>query len=62
MEEKLARILVVDDEKAQFVKDAPFSSPSLAGAIVLGRSCNGRTSWATEEGVTYGQWESRGIQ
>ncbi len=54
-------VLVVDGGIARFVKDAPFGSPSTAGAIVLGRSCNGRTSWLTETGKSYGSWEGRGL-
>ncbi|CAO5157215.1 hypothetical protein FAIPA1_10132 [Frankia sp. AiPs1] len=40
----------------------PFSSPSAAAAISLGRaSSNGRTAWITDAGQTYGQWESTKI-
>ncbi len=54
-------VLIVDGGIGRFVKDAPFGSPSTAGAIVLGRSCNGRTSWITEIGESYGDWEGRGL-
>ncbi|MCW4386323.1 GIY-YIG nuclease family protein [Salinibacterium sp. SYSU T00001] len=54
-------MLVVERDIARFVKDVPFSSPSTAGAIVLGRSCNGRTSWTTETGLSFGAWEGRDI-
>lgn len=30
-----------------FAKDYIFTSPSLAAAIVMGRSANGRTEWKT---------------
>ncbi|WP_195166479.1 DUF4357 domain-containing protein [Mycobacteroides abscessus] len=46
---------------AVMTRDVPFSSPSTAGAIVTGRSCNGRQSWSTEDGTTYGSWERRGV-
>lgn len=42
-------------------KDIVFGSPSTAGAIALGSSCNGRISWVTDEGLTFGDWESRGV-
>lgn len=34
-----------------------FGSPSSAGTVVTGRSSNGRTSWKTAEGLSFGQWE-----
>lgn len=41
-------------------RDVPFRSPSTAGAVALGRSCNGRLEWTYSDG-TYGQWEERGL-
>lgn len=38
-----------------------FSSPSTAGAIVTGRSCNGRQAWATASGQSFGAWEEREV-
>ena len=35
-----------------FTQDQVFSSPSKAGAVVSGRSTNGRAEWKTKEGVT----------
>lgn len=46
---------------ATLVRDVVFSSPSTAGAIVTGRSCNGRKQWVTEEGMQFGAWEERGV-
>lgn len=43
------------------VKDIVFGSPSTAGAIAQGRSCNGRISWIADDGTTFGGWESRGV-
>lgn len=51
-------VTVLDGALTRFVKDVPFSSPSTAGSVVLGRNCNGRTAWKTESGMTFGQWES----
>lgn len=31
------------------------------GAIVVGRSCNGRKEWVSTEGQTFGVWETRGV-
>ena len=42
-------------------RDIVFSSPSTAGAVALGRSCNGRVEWVSAEG-TFGSWESRGVE
>lgn len=47
------------DGMGRLTRDVTFSSPSTAGAIALGRSCNGREAWISSEG-TFGQWETRG--
>lgn len=52
--------IVVRDGAGRLTRDVPFTSPSLAGAVVGGRSCNGRTEW-TWAGGTYGSWENRGL-
>ncbi|WP_103063745.1 GIY-YIG nuclease family protein [Actinomyces qiguomingii] len=49
--------IVVKGPTGTLTRDIPFSSPSTAGAIALGRSCNGRASW-TWEGGTYADWEN----
>ena len=41
-------------------RDVVFSSPSLAGAVMIGRSCNGRISWVSDD-ENFGQWEARNI-
>lgn len=41
-------------------RDVPFSSPSTAGAVALGRSCNGRREWLWSGGM-YETWENRGL-
>ena len=51
----------VDEAVGIVTRDIPFSSPSAAGAIASGRSCNGRISWITADGLTYGEWEERGV-
>ena len=53
--------LSLDNSTAKFTRDVVFSSPSTAGAIVTGRSCNGRVSWVTDDGLTFGQWEQLGV-
>ncbi|GAB3491834.1 GIY-YIG nuclease family protein [Flexivirga lutea] len=53
--------IVVEDDVGRVTRDIVFSSPSTAGAIALGRSCNGRTSWVASDGLAFGAWESRGI-
>lgn len=54
--------IVVADGIGTVTRDLVFSSPSTAGSIVLGRSCNGRTSWVSSDGETFGQWEARGVE
>lgn len=53
-------IRVRADGLGEFTRDVPFPSPSRAGAIVLGRSCNGRTSWTYEHG-NYDSWTNRDV-
>ena len=46
-------------------RDIAFLSPSAAGRLVTGRSCNGRTSWKWNDHgqeKTYAQWEERGLE
>jgi hypothetical protein len=54
--------VVVENGVGVVKRDVVFSSPSTAGSIVLGRSCNGRTSWISKTGETFGQWEGRGVE
>ena len=44
-----------------FVKDQLFSSPSTAGAVVLGGSINGRITWKTATGRTFQQLEDEAL-
>ena len=37
--------------------DIIFSSSSVAGEFVCGSSCNGPSSWKTENGITLKEWE-----
>lgn len=53
--------ITVDGGGGRVNRDIVFSSPSTAGAVALGRSCNGRIEWVSSEG-TFGQWESRGVE
>lgn len=56
-------IVVTDGDIAVFSRDAVFSSPSAAAAVVSGRSANGRTSWVDPiTNQTFGQWQSRGVE
>jgi hypothetical protein len=52
--------VVVEGGNGRVTRNIVFSSPSTAGAIALGRSCNGRREWISPEG-TFGEWESRGV-
>ncbi|MDF1606275.1 GIY-YIG nuclease family protein [Nocardioides sp. YIM 152315] len=53
--------IVVENGVGRVAKDIVFGSPSTAGAIAQGRSCNGRISWIADDGTTFGAWESRGV-
>lgn len=53
--------IVVENSRGQLTRDIVFSSPSTAGAVALGRSCNGRREWISPEG-SFGEWESRGVE
>jgi hypothetical protein len=53
--------IVVEGGKGCVIRNIVFPSPSTAGAVALGRSCNGRREWISSEG-TFGEWESRGVE
>lgn len=53
--------IVVENDVARVARDIVFSSPSAAGTLALGRSCNGRVEWVSSEG-SFGAWESRGVE
>ena len=42
----------VIDPEFRFTQDWPFSSPSLAAAVVAGYSVNGQTAWKNKDGVS----------
>ncbi len=57
-----AGVLIADGPAARFEKTHVFKSPSAAGAVIAGRTTNGRTSWRVPStGMTYGQWQEQGI-
>lgn len=53
--------IAADDGQGRLTRNVVFSSPSTAGAVALGRSCNGRREWISPDGRTFGDWESRGV-
>ncbi len=53
--------IVEEQGVGRVTRDIAFSSPSTAGAIAAGRSCNGRTEWKSNGGISFGAWESRGV-
>ncbi len=53
--------IAVEAGRGRVTRNIVFSSPSTAGAIALGRSCNGRREWISAEG-TFGEWESQGVE
>ena len=53
--------IAVEGDHGVLTRNVVFSSPSNAGAIALGRSCNGRREWTSADGKMFGEWESRGV-
>lgn len=53
--------IVAADGVGRVARDIVFTSPSTAGSVALGRSCNGRIEWISPEG-TFGEWENRGVE
>ncbi|HNP58238.1 GIY-YIG nuclease family protein [Gordonia sp. UBA7599] len=53
--------IAVENGKGRVARDIVFGSPSTAGAVCLGRSCNGRREWIAPDGTMFGAWETRGI-
>ncbi len=53
--------IVVESGRATVTRNLPFSASSSAGAVALGRSCNGRREWVSDEGISFGEWESRDV-
>ncbi|MFV0428553.1 MAG: DUF4357 domain-containing protein [Arachnia sp.] len=53
--------IAVESGIARTTRDIVFGSPSTAGAVALGGSCNGRVEWVSPEG-SFGAWESRGVE
>lgn len=49
--------IAVEGTIGTLTRDIPFPSPSTAGSIAVGYSCNGRIAW-TWEGGTYKDWEN----
>lgn len=50
------------DENMTLLKNVPFKSPSGAACFVLGQSVNGNDVWTTEQGITFGKFESTGCK
>lgn len=56
-------ILVPESEGVlRFAKEYVFSSPSAASAVIMGRADNGRKSWRTSDGTSYGEWQSKQLE
>jgi hypothetical protein len=54
-------VIAVKDGIGRITRDYVFPSPSTAGAIIVGRSCNGRKEWVSSDGHTFGVWEARDV-
>jgi hypothetical protein len=59
LDELLAREELDKDDFLVFTKDAEFSSPSAAAAVIHGGSANGLTAWKTEEGKSLKQLDEQ---
>lgn len=55
-------IAAAADGSLHFTRDQVFTSPSAAGAVIVGRKANGRTIWKVEgSGLNYGNWQDQGV-
>ncbi len=54
--------IAIEGDSGILTRDIPFSSPSTAAAVALGRSSNGRIAWKSADGQSYGDWENRGVE
>ena len=53
---------IIDSNTYTFTQDYLFSSPSAAGAVILGRSSNGRKEWKNEvTHMTYEEWQQNQV-
>ena len=46
------KVIIDNGDNWIFAQDYPFSSPSTASGVILGRSSNGRTTWKDKDGKT----------
>ena len=46
----------INNQKLEVTCDLVFNSASVAGEFVVGSSCNGPSSWKTDNGVTLKEW------
>lgn len=53
-------VLIAKDGFLVFTKDAEFTSPSAAAAVIHGGSANGLTAWKTDGGESLKQLDERG--
>ncbi len=54
-------VIAVEGGVGRITRDHVFASPSTAGAIIVGRTCNGRKEWVSTDGQTFGVWETRDV-
>ena len=52
--------IAVEGTIGTLTRDIPFPSPSTAGSVAVGYSCNGRAYWKWTGG-TYGDWENQDL-
>ena len=54
---------IIDPNTYTFNQDYLFSSPSAAGAVILGRACNGRKEWKDSTNhLTYETWQQNQVE
>ncbi|QPF35819.1 GIY-YIG nuclease family protein [Acinetobacter johnsonii] len=53
---------IISSDSYTFSQDHLFSSPSAAGAVILGRACNGRKEWRQiGTDLTYEEWQQKQV-
>lgn len=54
---------VIDPDTFEFTQDYLFSSPSAAGAVILGRASNGRKEWKhSSTHMSYEEWQQNQVE
>ncbi|MCW5757184.1 MAG: GIY-YIG nuclease family protein [Phycisphaeraceae bacterium] len=62
LESRLIQMAPAEPGFLRFTEDVEFTSPSAAASTVVGGNRNGRETWVTKAGETYGTFKQRQIE